>query len=94
VIHPHYHPDGGDNVLGYDNPEVKKWIEEAMSEPDREKRRDLYLKISWQVLEDIPWIILWAEHQHVAMQKYVMNFDHVAIDGFKDLIWTTWLDKA
>jgi hypothetical protein len=27
------------------------------------------------------------------MQKYVMGYDHVPFDSFKDLLWTTWLDK-
>ncbi len=93
VLQPHYHPKGTDNPLGYANSQVQRWIEQAMVEPDRAKRRDLYLKIQWKVLDDVPWIFLWAPVENYGMQKYVMGYDHVPFDSFKDLMWTTWLDK-
>jgi peptide/nickel transport system substrate-binding protein len=93
VLEPHYQINGSDNSIGYDNPDVAQWLAEAAVESDREKRRDLYLKIQHQVLEDVPWIFLWAPIEHYAMQNYVMGYDHVPFDSFKDLIWTTWLDK-
>ena len=93
VLYPFYHPKGNDNPLGYANSQVQRWIEQAMVEPDRIKRRNLYLAIQRQVLADVPWIFLWAPVQIDAMQKYVMGYDHVPFDSFKDLMWTTWLDK-
>lgn len=93
ILYPHYHPNGSDNPIGYDNPDVKMWIEQAQVEPDREKRRELYMKIQEQVLEDVPWIFLWATVENYGVQKYVKGYDHVAFDAYKDLIWTSWLDK-
>jgi len=93
VLFPHYHPKGSDNPLGYSNSQVQRWIEQAAVEPDRLKRKDMYLKIQRKVLEDVPWLLLWAPIENYAMQRYVMGYDHVPFDSFKDLMWTTWLDK-
>jgi peptide/nickel transport system substrate-binding protein len=93
ILYPHYHPKGSDNPIGYDNPEVTAWIEQAMVEPDRAKRHELYMKIQEQVLADVPWIFLWGTVENYAVQDYVKGYDHVAFDAYKDLLWTTWLDK-
>jgi peptide/nickel transport system substrate-binding protein len=93
ILYPHYHPDGSDNPIGYNNPEVTAWIEQAMAEPDREKRKELYMQIQEQVLEDVPWIFLWGTVENYGVQDYVKGYDHVAFDAYKDLLWTTWLDK-
>lgn len=93
VLKPHYHKDGNDNPIGYSDPQVQAWIEQAEVEPDREKRRDLYLQIQNKVLEDVPWIFLWAVVENYGVQKYVRGYDHVPFDSFKDLLVTSWLDK-
>jgi peptide/nickel transport system substrate-binding protein len=92
LLYPHYHPKGNDNP-GYANPEVAKWIEQAQVEQDRVRGRDLYLQIQKQVLQDVPWIYLWAPIENYAMQQYVMGYDHVAFDSYKDLFVRTWLNK-
>lgn len=93
VLVPHYTKGGNDNSIGYADPDVQTWLDQAAVEPDRVKRRDLYLKVQNKVLADVPWIFLWAPVENYAMQKYVMGYDHVPFDSFKDLLWTTWLDK-
>jgi len=93
VLYPYYDIKGSDNPLGYSNSQVQRWLAQAMVEPDRLKRRALYFNIQWQVLKDVPWIFLWAPVQTDAMQKYVMGYDHVPFDSFKDMMWTTWLAK-
>ena len=93
VLVPHYTKTGNDNPIGYADPEVQTWLDQAAVEPDRIKRRDLYLKVQKKVLADVPWIFLWAPVENYAMQKYVTGYDQVPFDSFKDLIWTTWLDK-
>jgi peptide/nickel transport system substrate-binding protein len=92
LLYPHYHRKGNDNP-GYVNADVEKWIEQAQVEPDRVKRRDLYLQIQKQVLQDVPWIYLWAPVENYGMQQYVMGYDHVAFDSYKDLFVRTWLNK-
>ena len=93
VLVPHYTKGGNDNPIGYADPDVQSWLDQAAVEPDRVKRRDLYLKVQKKVLEDVPWIFLWAPIENYAMQKFVMGYDQVPFDSFKDLMWTTWLDK-
>ncbi len=93
VLVPHYTKNGNDNSIGYADPQVQAWLDQAAVEPDRIKRRDLYLQVQKKVLEDVPWIFLWAPVENYAMQKYVMGYDQVPFDSFKDLLWTTWLDK-
>ena len=93
VLTPHYTKAGNDNAIGYTNPQVEQWLAAAQVEPDRVKRRDLYLQAQKQVLADVPWIFLWAPIENYAMQNYVMGYDHVAFDSYKDLMYTTWLDK-
>ena len=93
VLVPHYTKAGSDNSIGYADPEVQTWLDRAAVEPDRVKRRDLYLQVQNKVLADVPWIFLWAPVENYAMQKYVMGYDQVPFDSFKDLLWTTWLDK-
>ena len=93
VLVPHYTKAGNDNPIGYADPDVQTWLDQAAVEPDRVKRRDLYLKVQQKVLADVPWIFLWAPVENYAMQKYVTGYDQVPFDSFKDLLWTTWLDK-
>ncbi len=93
VLTPHYTKGGNDNSIGYADPQVEQWLIQSQSELDRTKRRDLYLQVQKKVLEDVPWIFLWAPIENYAMQKYVMGYDHVAFDSYKDLMTTTWLDK-
>jgi peptide/nickel transport system substrate-binding protein len=93
VLTPHYTKAGNDNAIGYTNPQVEQWLAQAQVEQDRIKRRDLYLQVQKQVLADVPWIFLWAIVENYAMQNYVMGYDHVAFDSYKDLMATTWLNK-
>ena len=93
VLVPHYTKAGNDNPIGYADPDVQAWLDQAAVEPDRVKRRDLYFKVQNKVLADVPWIFLWVPVENYAMQKYVMGYDQVPFDSFKDLLWTTWLDK-
>lgn len=93
VLRPYYTKTGSDNPIGYDDAQVQQWLDQAAIEPDRAKRRDLYLQVQKKVLDDVPWLFLWAPVANYGMQKYVMGYDHVPFDSFKDLIWTTWLDK-
>jgi peptide/nickel transport system substrate-binding protein len=93
VITPHYTKAGTDNAIGYTDPQVEQWVAAAIVEQDRVKRRDLYLQIQKKVLEDVPWIFLWAFVGDYAMQNYVTGYDKVAFDSYKDLLTTTWLNK-
>jgi peptide/nickel transport system substrate-binding protein len=84
---------GANDNPGYKNAEVEAWLDQAAVEQDRLKRRDLYLKIQKKVLDESGFIFVYAVIENYAMQNYVMGYDHVPFDAFKDLMRTTWLDK-
>jgi peptide/nickel transport system substrate-binding protein len=92
ILMPAFHSGGVDNQ-GYTKPQVDMWLEQASKEPDRIKRRDLYLQVQQQVMADAVWSFLWVPVETDAMQKYVEGYDHVAFDGFRDLMAATWIDK-
>jgi peptide/nickel transport system substrate-binding protein len=93
ILMPAFHSGGVDNQ-GYTNAQVDMWLEQASKEPDRTKRRDLYLQVQKQVMADAVWSFLWVPVETDAMQKYVQGYDHVAFDGFRDLMAATWIDKG
>ncbi|MBV9325301.1 MAG: ABC transporter substrate-binding protein [Chloroflexi bacterium] len=93
ILMPAFHTGGVDNQ-GYTNPQVDAWLDQATSETDRTKRRDLYLQVQKQVMADAVWSFLWVPVETDAMQAYVQGYDHVAFDGFRDLMAATWLDKS
>jgi peptide/nickel transport system substrate-binding protein len=93
ILMPAFHSGGPDNQ-GYTNPQVNMWLDQATSETDRTKRRDLYLQVQKQVMADAVWSFLWVPVETDAMQNYVQGYDHVAFDGFRDLMATTWIDKG
>jgi peptide/nickel transport system substrate-binding protein len=93
ILMPAFHSGGVDNQ-GYTNPQVDAWLEQATSETDRTKRRDLYLQVQKQVMADAVWSFLWVPVETDAMQAYVQGYDHVAFDGFRDLMAATWINKG
>lgn len=93
ILMPAFHSGGPDNQ-GYTNPQVDAWLDQSTSEADRVKRRDLYLQVEKQVMADAVWSFLWVPVETDAMQKYVQGYDHVAFDGFRDLMAATWIDKG
>jgi peptide/nickel transport system substrate-binding protein len=44
----------------YSNPQVDAWIEQARTELDQSKRKELYAKIQEQVLSDLPSLNLFS----------------------------------
>ena len=72
---------GANDNPGYKNAEVEAWLDQAAVEPDRVKRRDLYLKIQKKVLEEVGFTFVYAVIENYAMQKYVMGDDHVPQGG-------------
>ena len=40
------------------------------------------------------WSFLWVPVETDVLQSYVQGYDHVAFDGFRDLMAATWIDKG
>ena len=92
ILMPAFHSGGPDNQ-GYMNPQVDGWLDQATKETDRTKRRDLYMQVQKQVMADVVWSFMWVPVESDAMQKYVQGYDHVAFDGFRDMMAATWINK-
>ena len=57
----------------YSNPQVDSWIEQARTELDQQKRKEIYAKIQQQVLRDLPSLNLWALDNVIVHTKRVRN---------------------
>lgn len=68
------------NRSRYSNPELDKLIEEAVKTWDREKARELYVKIQDIVARDVPVFPLWYQANIVIAKKNVENI-HVDASG-------------
>ncbi|MEO3428315.1 ABC transporter substrate-binding protein [Pelagibius sp. CAU 1746] len=58
----------------YENPEVTKLVNEARTELDAEKRRDLYYRIQEKVKEDVHWVDLYYSPFSNITRKGVSGF--------------------
>ncbi len=45
-------------------------------------------------MADAVWSFMWVPVESDAMQQYVQGYDHVAFDGFRDLMAATWINKS
>lgn len=70
-----YHTNNFFNFAYYSNDQVDKWLDEARTVTDRNKRQELYSNVQKKVTEDIPaiWQAWWNTNQ--GLQKKVQNFN-------------------
>ena len=52
---------GSQNIAGYSNPEIDKWLTDARAEQDTGKRKELYGKVVAKLQEDAPLIYLYRQ---------------------------------
>ncbi|MGH2608396.1 MAG: peptide ABC transporter substrate-binding protein, partial [Tepidiformaceae bacterium] len=69
-----FHSESAQNEQGYSDPEVDRLLEEARSEPDFERRRQIYAEAEQKILDDaiiIPdfWIV-----EHLLVKPCVQNW--------------------
>jgi peptide/nickel transport system substrate-binding protein len=64
--------DGGNNVMGYDNPEIETLFDEGKAVLDPEARKAIYSQIITKMLEDMPLVklqtmeVIWAGNHKVS----------------------------
>lgn len=68
--------ENGSNFIGFKNEEADKLIEEARTEFDREKRKELYTRFSEIVHEEQPYTFLFCRKSTVAVNK---RFENVVV---------------
>ena len=69
----------------YSNPQVDAWIEQARTELDQQKRKQIYAKIQEQVWKDLPSINLWSLDNVIVHTARVRNI-HADVAGNYDFL--------
>ena len=82
TIYPQFHsgqrPPKGLQLAHYQNPEVDKLLEQAVTELDEEKRKELYCQVTEIVWNEAPWIFLHVQRYLLAATK---NLEGIFIDA-------------
>ena len=66
---------GGFNLVGYNNPQVNKMIEESQSMVDREKLSKNLRKIFKLITDDNPYLFLYIPNSITAVDKKIKNIE-------------------
>jgi ABC-type transport system substrate-binding protein len=75
IIRPMFFSQSPDNVLGFLNPELDNYLEQAEIEHSWTKRNKLFLKIDELLQLEIPSVPLYMQQNQVAMQPYVRGVE-------------------
>lgn len=62
------------NMTWYNSPQVNAWLNQAQTNPNHDKRIQLYDKVTVQMLKDGPWIPLYYPVIYSAAQSWVHGF--------------------
>ena len=81
----HYHTDGN-NWWNYSNPEVDDLITQARTEPDYDRRVELYHQLSQALHEDVPIVYLYHPQEVQAMRRT----HDLPFIGYRDAL--TWME--
>lgn len=77
-LDPHGRLNGFDkpdtNYIGYNNPKVGEWINQAAAETNPTKRRTLYANVFRQMALDMPFVYLGASNTNFAFRKGISGF--------------------
>jgi peptide/nickel transport system substrate-binding protein len=87
VFHSRKMPPDGANRGHYRNPQLDALIDRARVEPDRERRRALYLEIQRLVAEDLPYLHLWF-YDNVAVHSRRVSTIQLTPSGDYDFVLT------
>lgn len=82
--------DASYNRVDYRNPRVEELYEQGLTELDREKRKGIYQEIQRILTDDAPWIWLYYEQPHTAIDKRVQGIRVTKALGLNDS-WEWWI---
>jgi peptide/nickel transport system substrate-binding protein len=78
------------NRADYHNPRVEDLYEQALREFDRDKRKTMYQEIQRILTDESPWIWIYYELGHAAINKRVQGVRVTKSYGLNDL-WEWWI---
>lgn len=90
LLFNYYHSTGGNNVFGYNNPELDYLLEEARATYDFDERKELYVEIYSILLEDIPSIHMFQTSRYMATSDRVNNL--IYKPDLTYIFRETWVD--
>jgi peptide/nickel transport system substrate-binding protein len=82
----------GSSNPGYNNPEVDSLLDQARTELDHAKRKQMYTRIQQIILDEDPHLFLFNALKLDALQAYVQNYQP-AYTGYRESLRQTWLAK-
>lgn len=92
-LYDHYHSESSSNWWAYSNPELDELIVEARSEPNHDRRVDLYHQIQELTAEQLPVIYLYYAQEIQALSVRTEGLPEM---GYRDaLTWSEeiWLEE-
>jgi oligopeptide transport system substrate-binding protein len=75
LLNIHFDSESPNNNTFYDNPDVDQLLRQALTEPDRTRRTELYQQAEQQILDDAPWFPLYFGRFHALVKPYVQNYE-------------------
>jgi len=84
-------PRDNSNFSEYDNPAVNRLIDQALAEPDRDRRAALWGQIDERVMRDAPWVPLMHDRWSYFWSSRVRNWVFNSWTAMPELT-TVWLD--
>jgi peptide/nickel transport system substrate-binding protein len=87
------HPSRSSNFSEYDNPAVNRLIDQALAEPDRARRAELWGQLDKQVMRDAPWVPLTYFKSPFFVPASVQNWTFNPWTTTPDLT-AVWLDPT
>jgi len=87
IFHTKQIADGGDNYIGYSNPELDKIIDQARVTVDEEARKKLWHQVHAILHEDEPYTFLWTSRAVVFLDKRIKNVQLTKLGLSPDVEW-------
>jgi len=88
-LYDHYHSESSSNWWAYKNPEIDDLIVKARSEPDEQRRIELYHELQRKLAEDVPVVYLYYPEEIQAMSTRTKDLPAM---GYRDAL--TWMEKV
>ena len=74
ILNIHFDSDSPNNDTFYSNPEVDSLLREALTEPDEQRRIELYQEAEQIILDEVPWFPLFFGQFHALVKPYVKDY--------------------
>jgi len=74
ILNIHFDSESPNNDTGYSNQQVDQLLRRALTEPNAQRRIQLYQQAEEIVIGDVAWFPLFYDRFHVLIKPYVQNY--------------------